>query len=193
MLGLARANVRSLTEEARKRVHLVKADMARFRFKRQFGLAIIADNSFRELKTRRQLRQCLRSIRRHLRPEGKLLITERRFRPELYPNGVRSFGWSELKPHPNSRDLVRRRGFIRLHRNGKRVSGVFIYEVIHPDETTTTVRCPILAPVLDLREYLALFSETGYRTEAFHDYEMKPATGDGTMLCFVCSPAKHAN
>jgi SAM-dependent methyltransferase len=97
MLDIARSNVQALTPQARGRVDLVRGDMASFDLKRRFGLVVIADNSFRELSTRKQLRRCLRAVRRHLRREGKLLITVRRFRPELYPNGVRRFGWSHAQ------------------------------------------------------------------------------------------------
>jgi len=190
MLGIARCNIRSLPDKIQSRIHLLKADMSRFDLNQQFGLVVIADNSFRELQSRRQLRQCLRSIRHHLRQDGRLLITERRFRPEWYPNGVRSFGWSQPKPDPDTSDSVRRRGAIRLHKNGKRLSGGFVYEVTHSNGTTRTVQCPISAPVLDMREYSALFAESGYSMDVFQDYDTNAAKGNAQMWCFVCTPAR---
>jgi len=81
MLRLARRNAAKLPPAARGRVRLVKADMSDFDLGRKFRLVFIADNSFRELNTRREMLACLSCIRRHLAPGGRLLITERRLDP----------------------------------------------------------------------------------------------------------------
>lgn len=164
------------------------ADMASFELDKRFALAVIPDNSFRELPTRRLLRQCLRTIRRHLMPGGELLITERRFRPEMYPDGVRWFGWSEARRHPKTGDLVRRRGHVRLHKGHRRLSGEFEYEVTNRNGKTRTVCCRLSAAVLSLEDYLSLFGRVGFETKVFFDYEMAPGAGDGSLWCFVCSP-----
>jgi SAM-dependent methyltransferase len=189
MLGMARANVRALPPAARGRVDLVRGDMARFALGRQFGLVIIADNSFRELTTRRQLGRCLRAIRRHLRPDGKLLIAERRFRASLYPGGVRELGWSEPRVHLQTGDRARRRGRICLHKHGRRVSGLFEYEVSRSDGATELVACPWSAPILDRKEYVALFRQAGFAAEVYADYSMRPCREEGDFWCFVCVPA----
>ena len=188
MLDLARASVRALPLAARGRVDLVRGDMACFDLGRRFGLVILADNSFRELSTRRELGRCLRAVRRHLRPDGKLLITERRFRASLYRGGVRELGWSEPKVNLRTGDTVRRRGRIRLHKHGRRASGVFEYEVSRPDGTTQRVACPWSAPILDLEDYLALFRQAGFATEVYADYSMRVGREEGDLWCFVCTP-----
>jgi SAM-dependent methyltransferase len=189
MLGLARANARALPPAARSRIDLVQGDMARFDLGRQFGLAIIADNSFRELSTRRELGRCLRAIRRHLRPGGKLLITERRFRASLFPGGVRELGWSEPTMDPGTGGRVRRRGRIGLHKGGRRVSGVFEYEAARPDGATERVACPWSAPILGREEYVALFRRAGFDAEVYTDYRMRPCPEDGGYWCFACTPS----
>ena len=109
MLAIAGRKVAELPPPARSRVRLVKADMARFDLTRRFAMVFIADNSFRELPTRKDLLACLRCIRWHLRGGGRLLITERRLRPEQYPGGVRRFGFSRPTRDPATGALVCRR------------------------------------------------------------------------------------
>ena len=72
MLGLARKNLAESPPSVRKRVRLVKANMTNFDLACRFGLIFIADNSFRELRTRKELLACLRCLRRHLEPNGIL-------------------------------------------------------------------------------------------------------------------------
>ena len=187
MLGIARGHIASEPESVQRRIRLLRQDMEQFDLTERFGLVLIPDNSFRELSTRRQLRRCLQTIHRHLRPRGRLLIAERRFQPELYPDGCRDFGWSSAKPNPRTGELVRRRGHIRLHRDHRRLSGVFEYEVAHDDDHRQTVRCPWSAPVLQLEEYLALFLQAGFTTQVFTDYAVEPDVGGGALWCFVCS------
>ena len=117
MLDLARRNIERLPAGVRKRLHLVRANMSDFDLGRKFGLIFIADNSFRELNTRKKLLACLRHIRRHLKLNGRLLITEHQLDPSLFPNGRRAFGWSDPHKHPETGDLVCRRGEIRLSKS----------------------------------------------------------------------------
>jgi len=187
MLGIARSHVETLPAAVRRRVRLRRGDMERFDLDERFGVVLIADNSFRELSTRRQLLRCLRRVQRHLRPAGRLLVVERRHRPEMYRDGVRRFGWSEPKRNPATGESVRRRGCVRLHRNGRRRSGEFEYEVTSPQGDRRTVRCPWSAPVLTLDEYLHLFRRAGFEPEVFSDYGFTPGDATGDLWCFVCS------
>lgn len=186
MLALARTNVAGLPAAARKRIRLVKADMADFDLPERFGLIFIADNSFRELPTRKSLLACLRCIRRHLKPAGRLLITERRFDPSLYPNGRRSFGWSDPRPHPETGELVSRRGEIHLSKDRRRIGGKFIYKTTHADGGETIEECPWSAPMLQKNEYLALFARAGFGTRTFVGYKEIEDDGKDSTLCFVC-------
>jgi len=145
--------------------------------------------SFREQKTRRDLLACLRRIGRHLAGGGVCLITERRFDPSAYSNGRRTFGWSEPRPHPETAELVCRRGEIRLSRDHKRVRGTFIYKTAHADGRETIQRCPWSGPLLSPGEHLRLFARAGFDTQTFVDYKEVADDGAGPILCFVCEVA----
>ncbi len=190
MLDLARRNIERLPAGVRKRLHLVRANMSDFDLGRKFGLIFIADNSFRELNTRKKLLACLRHIRRHLKLNGRLLITEHQLDPSLFPNGRRAFGWSDPHKHPETGDLVCRRGEIRLSKSRRRIHGKFFYKTIHSDGTKELEVCPWNAPVLTKEEYLSLFSKAGFDAEVYADYKEKRDNESGRLFCFVCQPCR---
>jgi SAM-dependent methyltransferase len=190
MLDMARQNVAAMPADARARIHLVKGDMSGFDLDRRFGMVFIADNSFRELSSRRQLLACLRCIRRHLAPDGKLLITERRFNPSLFPNGRRSFGWSDPRPHPETGHMVSRRGEFRLSRDGRYMRGKFLYKTILPGGKELFQTCPVSAPILNTPEYMDLFHNAGFDAQALCGYKQVPEDGIAPILSFVCRQKK---
>ncbi len=192
MLSMARENVAVMPAAARKRIRLVKADMSDFSFDEKFGLVFIADNSFRELRTRRKLLACLKCIRRHLKPGGRLLITERRFNPAMYPGGRRSFGWSQPQPLGKNGELVCRRGEIRPSKDCRRISGKFIYKTIHADGSETIEKCPWSAPILSEQEYVRLFAAAGFDTQVFVGYKEVQDDGMDPILCFVCAQGRES-
>jgi hypothetical protein len=163
--------------------------MADFDLGRRFGLVYVADNSFRELPTRRQLLSCLRCIRRHLRPSGYLLISERRLDPTLVVQGRRSFGWSRPMIDPRTGRRVSRRGEVRLSRDHKRVGGVFVYRTTSPNGRTETDACRWEGPALHTDEYLSLFAKAGLTARAYAGYCDEADDGHSRMLCFVCRPS----
>jgi SAM-dependent methyltransferase len=60
--------------DVRDRVSLTAGDMCEFELGRRFGLIIIAFRSFQMLLTPEQEQRCLAAVRRHLLPEGRLVI-----------------------------------------------------------------------------------------------------------------------
>ena len=186
MLHLARSNVARLPAAARRRVRLIKADMTEFGLRRAFGMIFIADNSFREVRTRARMRSCLRCIQRHLTPTGRVLITERRFDPSLYRGGRRSFGWSQTFRHPKTGQRVCRRGEIRLSKDRRRVRTRFIYKTVDPSGIERIEVCPWSGPVLTKRQYLQLFQRAGFAVETHCGYREGPDDGKNPVLCFVC-------
>jgi SAM-dependent methyltransferase len=188
-LDLSETMLQLARRETKGRVRLIRGNMSDFHLGREFGLVLIADNSFRELETREQLLGCLRCIREHLCPDGRLLITERRFDPAKFPGGRREFGWSEPKTNPAG-ESVRRRGEIALVDGGRRIRGKFIYETTRADGSVTIDECAIDAPILLTGDYLRLFDEAGFRAQVFAGYEGAPDDGKSALLCFVCEKAE---
>jgi len=185
MLDLARRNVAKLPAKARKRVTLVRGDMSAFDLGRRFGLIFIADNSFRELETRRKLLSALRCIRRHLAPGGRVLITERRLEPSVFSGGKRSFDWTPPVRHPDTGNLISRRGEITLSRDRKRFTGRLVYNTIASNGCETMQEFSVRAPALCKEDYAALFLRAGFAVCAYPGYREEPDDGKDPLLCFA--------
>ncbi|MFH1279595.1 MAG: class I SAM-dependent methyltransferase [Candidatus Eisenbacteria bacterium] len=74
MLGAARAKGERYPADVRARATFVSGNMAEFDLGRVFPLVVIAFRSFQSLLTVEEERACLERIRRHLAPEGRLVI-----------------------------------------------------------------------------------------------------------------------
>lgn len=186
MLAIAKDHILRLPPEIASLVALHNVDMTDFQFENEFSLIVIADNSFRELTTRVQQLSCLRCVNKHLQRGGTLLVTVRRFEPSRYSNGHRKFDWSAPLYHPTTNEEVTRRGEIKLVENGKRIVGAFFYRIIHKNGRETIEKCCFEAPVMLKGDYLTLFSEAGFSTYVFVDYEEREEDSKNPILCFVC-------
>jgi SAM-dependent methyltransferase len=74
MLEMARQKKASLPVESAQRLHLHLGDMSRFDLDQRFALVIIAFRSFQILATPEAQRQCLHCVRKHLAPNGSIII-----------------------------------------------------------------------------------------------------------------------
>jgi len=74
MLEIAKQKRDLLSPETAKRLHLHPGDMTRFDLDTKFALILIAFRSFQILLTPQAQRSCLTCIRRHLAPNGKVII-----------------------------------------------------------------------------------------------------------------------
>jgi len=187
MLRFARRRIDALPPDVAARITVVRTDMAAFDLDRTFAAVILADNSFRELPTREQLRDCLSCIRRHLDPGGWFLLTERRFDPGRYPGGRRAWPYGRAREDPATGEKVRRRIEVRILDGPRRIEGVMTYEVTAADGTVAIEECPVKGPVLTIGEYFEMLSAAGFDTRLTVGYEDRPDDGKEPMLCFVAT------
>jgi SAM-dependent methyltransferase len=189
MLKIAQAHRDKLAPEARNCIRLHQMDMADFDLRSRMGAVIIADNSLRELETEERMLACLKRCRAHLRPGGRLMVSENLFDPSRFKKGVRRLRWSDPLTHPDSGLQIRRKVGIKYLEDEKVVEGVFFYKIIEPDGAETMEECPFKAPVLSIKDYESLFRKSGFTPEVFSDFQDKPYRGAGKVLCFVCKRA----
>ncbi len=185
MLGEARRRLADLHPQAAARVRLVQGDMTAFDLPERFPLAIIADNSLREVESLDGMRTCLRCMRRHLRPDGRLLVVERRFDPSRYPGGVAEWPWTEPLVHPETGARLRRRIRVEVDEAARRLAGVMVYRTEHPDGSAEEETCPFEGPILAPADYHALFAEAGFTSQLHVGFEDREDDGVEPMLCFV--------
>ncbi len=74
MLERAKARVSRLGRAAKKRVHLLRADMRSFALGRRYPLIVMAFNSFEHLYTRVDVAACLKQVAQHLEPDGRFVF-----------------------------------------------------------------------------------------------------------------------
>ena len=74
MLARAKQKREQLPAETAKLLHLHHGDMAGFEIERKFALIFIAFRSFQILSTPEDQRRCLACVRKHLAPDGKVII-----------------------------------------------------------------------------------------------------------------------
>jgi SAM-dependent methyltransferase len=189
MLRLAHERLERLPPETAGRVSLLSGDMADFDLDRKFPLVVLADNSFRELGTHRELESCLICIRRHLEPGGTLLLTERRFAPASYPGGEQEWPWSEALIDPTTGAEVRRRIHIRVIEEEMRLEGVMVYHSVKPDGAEETETLPFTSLLLRPEDYFPLFEAAGLEAKLYVGYEEREDDGEERMLCFVARRA----
>lgn len=75
MLEVARKKTKELSEDVRKNVTWVQADMRDFDLGRQFPLVIIPYRSFQHLETREEQEACLTCVAEHLEPDGRFILS----------------------------------------------------------------------------------------------------------------------
>lgn len=73
MLEVALNHIKEERTEVQQRIRLITGDMTSFQFEQRYGLTIIAHNTLMHL-TRQQVESCLKCVRHHLKPTGRLMI-----------------------------------------------------------------------------------------------------------------------
>jgi ubiquinone/menaquinone biosynthesis C-methylase UbiE len=104
MLKKAKEKIKKVPQEIQNRIKLIKSDMTDFELKEKFNLILIVFNSFQHLLTIQDQDNCLKSIHRHLKDEGRLIITV--FYPDLTrPEGViRREDYKLIQDYPEKGD-----------------------------------------------------------------------------------------
>jgi ubiquinone/menaquinone biosynthesis C-methylase UbiE len=74
MLACAEQKRAALSSEQRERVQLVQGDMTQFDLREHFPLIIIPFRPFQHLMSADEQLQCLACVRRHLAPQGRLIL-----------------------------------------------------------------------------------------------------------------------
>ena len=188
VVGLDRSSsmLRQAAERVGNRATLVEGDMASFTLGRRFALAIIADNSLREFVSEAGILACLSRVRDHLQPGGCLLVTERRFDPARFVDGVAEHPWSPAGCDPDTGAEIERRVRVRLDAGQRRLHGEMTYRAVGGNETWAL---PFESIVLQPEDYGRLFEVAGFHGELYVGYEARPDDGIDPHLCFVARPA----
>ena len=83
MLRVTKEKTAREEKMVQSRVRFTEGDMKDFQLDERFDCVLIPCNSFGHLTAPEDRQSCLRSVREHLRPGGRLVVEERNYTPEL--------------------------------------------------------------------------------------------------------------
>jgi len=191
MLAICRRKLADEPADVQARAMLAEADMRDFQLGRQFALATMPFRPFQHLITVEEQMACLRGIRRHLRPGGRLILDL--FNPSLPflvdESRLEEYGDEPEFIMPDGRRVQRRFRTLRQDWLAQVQDVELIYYVTHPDGRQE--RLVHAFPMRYLFRYEAehLLARCGFQVEAIYaDYDRRPygATYPGELI-FVAS------
>lgn len=186
MLEIADKNINKLPDAAKSRITLIKGDITSFAFDQQFGLIFIADNSFRELRTKDAQVSCLKAVYKHLSPNGIFLLTVRHFDFSSFINGKREITWSKPIIDPTNGHKVSRKIKFTLSPDNKQMNGIYCYKIVDTTGSEYFEECSFAYPILQEEDFFAMLVETGFKALLFHDFDNQKGI-PGQTMCFVCT------
>jgi SAM-dependent methyltransferase len=173
------------------RVRALAADMRRFALRQRFPLATIPFRAFLYLLTRTDQRQALRAIRRHLLPDGRLLmaffvpppsllagrnsdrVEMTRFPAPDGAGGVVAYDWTEAIAHQR---LISHLTYQWVNGRGRPIR-----------EMQHSLVCRYLRP----EEVPPLLEGTGYRVvAAYGGFDRRPLTADSHEQIWIAERAE---
>jgi SAM-dependent methyltransferase len=177
----------ALRVEARERVHLVQGDMTRFDLGEKFRLIIIPFRPFQHLLEVRQQMDCLDCARKHLAPEGRLILDVFQTDAERMhdPVHMREALVTEYKTADGRQVRVAERvaGF---HRAEQRNDVEMIFSVTHPGGRQE--RLVFAWPLRYFFRYEVehLLARCGFQVAAeYGDFDRTPIRDDSPEMIFV--------
>ncbi|NPV08206.1 MAG: class I SAM-dependent methyltransferase [Anaerolineae bacterium] len=195
MLSICRRKLAQEPEEVRGRVTLVEEDMRHFDLGRRYGLATIPFRPFQHLITIEDQISCLLTIRRHLLPDGKLVLDL--FNPSIpllatpvSPGEQAAEDWFDL---PDGRK-ARRFDRVVSRDHFRQVQDIeLLYHVRHLDGREERLVCGFPMRYLFRFEAEHLLARCGFQVEALYsDYDRSPygATYPGELIFVAVKAAE---
>jgi SAM-dependent methyltransferase len=173
--------------EARERVHLVQADMARFELGEKFRLILIPFRPFQHLLEVQQQMDCLDCAHKHLTPGGRLVLDVFQTDAERMhdPVHMRETPIVEYKTSDGRQVRISER-VAAFHRAEQRNDVEMIFSITHPDG-----RAERLVFAWPLRYFFRyevehLLARCGFRVaHLYGDFDRSPITDSSPEMIFV--------
>jgi SAM-dependent methyltransferase len=146
MLARGRRKLEAQPEEVRARARLVEGSMTDFHFAEKFQLITTPFRSFQHLLTVDEQLACLRCMREHLAPGGRLIVDMFHFNPASLCDPAWTVERDDSPPVtlPGGRRFRRTHRIVAIHRAEQYNEVEFACYVTHPDgrEERFTQRFP---------------------------------------------------
>jgi SAM-dependent methyltransferase len=189
MLGICRQKLTKQPRDVQSRVQLLQGNMTDFAIDEKYHLATIPFRPFQHLVTVTEQKACLRCIRRHLVPGGKLVFDV--FNPNferLITNPRNTRETVDLPPAklPDGRMLTRNSRIVGFHREQQYNDIELIYYVTSPDGKTDRFVQSFPMRYFFRYELEHLLELCGFRiVDLFGDFDKSAYSGDSREMIFV--------
>jgi SAM-dependent methyltransferase len=188
MLERCNARLAAEPEEVRRRIGLVRGELANFELGREFALITIPFRPFQHLLTVEEQLGCLRAARRHLAKGARLIF-------DLFhvnPSSVYDPVWMKEKDEgpatalPDGRMVRRTTRIAAFHRAAQINDIEFCWYVTHPDGRREESRWSTPLRYSYRFEVEHLLARAGLRVAALYgDYDRSPFRDDSPDMIFV--------
>jgi ubiquinone/menaquinone biosynthesis C-methylase UbiE len=181
MLAIAREKLAKEPPEVQERVNFLNADMRSFKLEERFGLCIIPFSTFLHMLTVKDQEDTLRTIHRHLQPEGLLIISV--FNPDLSrPQNV-----VRLDKVKQTEDGTIMRFFTQSFDFPNQLTyGWYIYDFVKADGSVKRIVTPFKIRYVFYDEMRQLLTRMGYKIEnVYGDEKKSPFQADSPLMVFV--------
>jgi SAM-dependent methyltransferase len=177
MLAICREHLAHEPPDVRGRAHLIEGDMVGFDLGREFALITLPFRPFQHLTTVDDQMACLRTLRRHLAPDGRLVLDL--FNPSIVhlaaPSRMEEYEDIPQFEMPDGR-RVTRHARVAARDYFNQVQDVeLIYYVVHPDGRQERLVHAFPMRYLFRFEAEHLLARCGFAVEAIYgDYDRSP-------------------
>jgi len=193
MLAVFEEKRSALPKLVHDRLHISCGDMSRFDLGRRFSLIIIPFRGFQGLTTREQHLGCLRCVRDHLAPDGRLIVDVFRCYTVLDDSWCQDPTFVREVEDPRTGDHIRfsdhRR---RIDVDNQVIYPDMIFDIERPDGTREQVVEPLELSYFYEEQMRGLLDQAGLEVvEGWSDYAGTPI-GQGPEQIFVCKARQGA-
>jgi SAM-dependent methyltransferase len=168
-----------------QRLRVAQGDVRAFELPERFGLILVPLNSFMHLETVDDQLAALRAIKRHLRPDGLLVLDL--FNPDprelMADQGVLVYEqtFTSAEGRPVQKYIVRRTDWA-----AQRQTVEFIYDELAHDGRVLRQVMPFVMRWLYRFEVQHLLAYVGFAVEAVYgDYDLEPYTSESPQLIII--------
>ena len=177
----------ALRVESRERVQLVQGDMTQFDLGEKFRLILVPFRPFQHLLDTQQQLNCLKCVRRHVTPGGRLVVdffqtdARRMHEPEFLEERL----ISEYEMSGGRKVKLTER-VVAFHRAVQCNDVEMIYEVTHADGRVERNVFAFTVRYFFRYEVEHLLARSGFRTTAVYgNFERSPLRDDSPEMIFV--------
>jgi ubiquinone/menaquinone biosynthesis C-methylase UbiE len=179
----------ALRKEARERVHLVQGDMTQFELGEKFRSIVIPFRPFQHLLETEQQMACLNCAKKHLAPEGRLIVDFFQTDPERM-HDPKFLNESPLVEYdlPGGRRVALSERVAAFHRALQRNDVEMIFRVTHADGKQERLMMEWTLRYFFRYEVEHLLARCGFRLESVYgNFDASPLADNSPEMIFVAS------